>query len=584
MSHMKLLSGFSSVFFSVVFAASAEARTELSLNGLWDYVVDPQDVGEEFGFPKDRPLGGTDLVQQDFDAAPKMRLPSDWNTADPRLDLYEGSVWFRRTFDFDAKPGVCVILRFGAANYRADVWLDGVKLGFHEGGFTPFSFDATDLLAKGRAHRLIVRVNNARTRERVPALSFDWWNYGGLTRDISLVQVPVVHVADAMLQLAKDGGRLVGFVRANVRAAGIAARIAIPELGVRAEAKTDDAGVASFSIAAKPVRWSPENPMLYAVTFSVGDDELADAVGFRTIETRGREILLNGQRVFLKGACLHDEKLAGGGRVTCEADAACAIRLAKAMGCNFLRLAHYPHHEATVRLADREGVMLWCETPVYWSIDWENAETFAAAREQVSEMVVRDRNRASVIIWSVANETPHSPARDKFLTGLVRRVRELDPTRLVSLAMDLRERDGLKCVIRDNLEPIVDIVSFNQYVGWYWASFEEAERVEWIVPYEKPVVISEFGGGAVAGRHGPASERWTEEFQAELYRANLKMLRKIPGLSGLAPWILADFRSPRRPCHGVQDYFNRKGLADEKGKPKKAFGVMREFYTQEKRK
>ena len=552
-------------------------RETVSLNGPWGYILDPQDFGAA-EFYKDLPQDGVKLVQHDFDKAPTMDVPTDWNSVDRALLYYEGPMWLRRKFDCVAKPGRRVVLRFGAVNARANVWLDGQLLGSHEGGFTPFAFDVTALLTN-RTHSLVVRADATRHPESIPCMAFDWWNYGGITRDVVLLDLPETYVAEGVLQCAK--GRpdvLEGCVRLSEARPGVTASVKIPVLGVAAEARTDAKGIARFRIDAKPELWSPESPRLYAVTFAGGGDSFTDRIGFRTIEAKGKRILLNGRPVFLKGVSLHDEKL-GGGRTNKAADVLPQLKLAKELGCNFLRLAHYPHNEATVREAERQGLMVWSEIPVYWNILWTNEATYASAERQLSDMVRRDVNRAAVVVWSIANETPYGAARDRFLSALAKRARALDPSRILSMAMEIGDVKDHVCTITDTLNPYVDIVSFNQYIAWYWASADEAAQFTFRIPYDKPVVISEFGGGAVHGRHGPKTERWTEEFQAELYRANLAMLSKIDGLSGLTPWILYDFRSPRRPCPGIQDGFNRKGLASEKGEKKLAFEVLREFYS-----
>jgi beta-glucuronidase len=234
------------------------------------------------------------------------------------------------------------------------------------------------------------------------------------------------------------------------------------------------------------------------------------------------------------------------------------------------------------RLADELGVLVWSEVPVYWTIDWSNKETFANAQSQLRDNIERDANRASIIIWSLANETPVSKARTKFLTRLATTARSLDKTRLLSAAMEKHGTDadpGLQ-IVQDPLAEVVDIVAFNQYVGWYDGLPEKCARTRWQIPYNKPVFVSEFGGDARQGFHGSKDERWTEEFQADLFQQTLGMLDQIDGLAGISPWILVDFRSPRRTLPGIQDGFNRKGLISSDGVKKKAFTVLHDYYQQ----
>lgn len=306
-------------------------------------------------------------------------------------------------------------------------------------------------------------------------------------------------------------------------------------------------------------------------------DTLVDEIGFRTIEAKGKQILLNGQPIFLKGISMHEEKPNGGGRANSAEDARTLLSWAKELGCNFVRLAHYPHNEYMVREAERMGIMVWSEIPVYWTIAWKNPNTYKNAERQLTDMIARDKNRANVIIWSIANETPHSAERDAFLGKMAQYARTQDSTRLISMAMEVTGASNYKNRLQDNMHQYVDVVSFNQYIGWY-RDVNDAPKMTWEIPYDKPVIVSEFGGGARFGLHGPKNQRWTEEFQENLYIQNVEMLDKIEGLAGTTPWILKDFRSPRRVLPGVQDYYNRKGLFSDKGEKKKAFFVMKKWY------
>ena len=252
----------------------------------------------------------------------------------------------------------------------------------------------------------------------------------------------------------------------------------------------------------------------------------------------------------------------------------------KELGGNFARLAHYPHNEYMSRVADEMGIMLWEEIPVYWTIDWENEETFSNARSQLSDVISRDKNRASVIFWSVGNETPVIQVRVKFMTSLIAEARKLDGTRLISAALEqhgLEENRNIR-VITDPLADYVDVLSFNEYIGWYDGLPDNCNDIIWRIEQDKPVIISEFGAGALHGYHGDRLTRWTEEFQEDLYKKTLNMLVRIPQLRGVTPWILCDFRSPRRPLPVIQDGWNRKGIISPSGNKKKAFYVLKNFY------
>ena len=566
--------------------ANITARKTTSLNGQWNYIVDVQEEGyydyrmnpTPWGFFQNaKPQRPEDLIEYDFDKAPTMQIPGDWNTQDERLFFYEGTVWFKRSFQWHPTAGRHTLLYFGAINYEAHVYVNGKLAGHHIGGFTPFNMDVTDLLRDGD-NFVIVKVDNKRRAENVPTQIFDWWNYGGITRDVCLIDVAPVYIENFSLQLDKKDNRMLNFsVKLNHQEANQQVTLNIPELKIKKTVTTTTDGTANLLIKAKPQRWSPDAPKRYRVEIGMNGETLVDSIGFRTIETHGKQLLLNGKPIFLKGISMHEEKPYGGGRANSIADAHTLLSWAKELGCNFVRLAHYPHNENMIREAERMGIMVWSEIPCYWTIAWKNPQTYFNAQQQVTDMILRDHNRANIIIWSIANETPHSPERDQFLGRLAQYTRSLDSTRLISMAMEVTSASNYKNRLHDNMHQYVDVVSFNQYIGWY-RDVNDAPKMEWEIPYDKPVIISEFGGGARYGLHGDKNQRWTEEFQENLYRENIAMINKIDGLAGTTPWVLKDFRSPRRVLNGIQDYYNRKGLFSDKGEKKKAFYILQEWY------
>jgi beta-glucuronidase len=561
-------------------------RSVTSLNGMWKYFVDQQDIGyydyrmnpTRWGFFLDaKPRNVSDLVEYSFDDSKSMKVPGDWNTQDEQLYWYEGSVWYRQKFNWKPEQGRKALLYFAGANYLSRVWVNGKQVGVHEGGFTPFCFDVSDVVKAGE-NTIVVMVNNNRKKENIPTQIFDWWNYGGITRDVMMVSVPETYIEDYSLQLVKGNTKLISAkLKLNEKKAGKMVTLSIPELKIKKKLVTDAQGEANVVLKAKPSLWCPENPKLYKVSITTAEETISDEIGFRTIETRGKQILLNGKPIFLKGISSHEETAYTSRRCNSAEDADTLLAWAKDLGCNFMRLAHYPHNEHAIREAERKGVLLWEEIPCYWTIDWKNEKTFANAKRQLQDMIGRDKNRANVIVWSVANETPHSAERDKFLSELAKFAKTEDDTRLISMAMEVTGQSNYVNRLNDNMNKYVDIISFNEYIGWY-RDVNDAPKMKWEVPYDKPVIISEFGGGAVAGLHGSKNERWTEEFQENLYKENLDMLSKIEGLSGMTPWVLKDFRSPRRINPVVQKDFNRKGLVSDKGKRKKAFYVLKEWY------
>jgi beta-glucuronidase len=577
------------------------SRKTISLDGEWRYIIDPYENGyynyrlEAFdksdqpwsiGYYSDKKAQSpSDLIEYDFDKSPSLKVPGDWNTQDPKLLYYEGTVWYRKKFKAPGNlDGKQVYLYFGAVNYRADVYLNGKKLGFHSGGFTPFWFEVTGLL-NSVENSLVIKVDNKRLREGVPTVNTDWWNYGGITRSVKMLVVPDKHIRDYQIVLESAVTKeITGEVYTENTLPGEPVKIIFPELKAEIAVPINQEGIAHFRLKGKKLElWSPENSKLYRIEIITSSDTLVDSIGFRTITVQGKQVLLNGEPVFLRGISIHEEYAAdGGGRVNSPEKAKQLLLWAKELGCNFVRLAHYPHNEDMVRIAEKMGIMVWSEIPVYWTIDWKNEETFANAQNQLQENILRDRNRANIIIWSLANETPVTPERTDFLRRLADYARKMDNTRLLSAAMEKYYLNDSVAVVQDPLADLVDIVAFNEYIGWYDGLPEKCDRISWQIDYNKPVFISEFGAGAKYGNHGDINQRWTEEFQADMIHRTLGMLDKIDGLCGFSPWILTDFRSPRRQLPGIQDGFNRKGLLSEKGEKKKAFFVLQTYYLHKK--
>ncbi len=556
-------------------------RRTISLDGAWNTIVDPYETGMGSAYYANaKPKSKSDLIEYDFDRSPKLHVPGDWNTQRESLLFYEGPVWYQRYFSYVKRPHTRTLLYFAAANYQARVWLNGKKLGEHAGGFTPFDFEVTGQLTEGE-NSLVVEVDNTRRAEAVPAPRTDWWNYGGLTRSVELVEAPETFIQDYSVQLARGSSdQIEGWVQFNGPGKG-EATIEMPEIHLQQRAAPDASGRAAFRFPLKVNLWTPENPKLYRVVVSGQGDSITDEIGFRTIETRGTQILLNGKPVFLRGICVHEEAPFRSGRAFSGEDDRTLLTWAKQLGANFVRLAHYPHNEELIRLADQMGLMVWEEVPVYWDIQWQDAATLENAKAQLREVITRDRNRAAVVLWSMSNETPVKPERTEFLKALATQARQLDLTRLITSALNRTERiaPGSRS-LSDPVAEALDVLGLNEYIGWYDGSPQDADRMQWQNPSNKPVIVSEFGAGAQFNFHADAATRFSEEYQANVFEHQITMLRHMPFLAGMSPWVLMDFRSPRRLLPGIQDYYNRKGLISDQGQHKQAFYVLQKFYRE----
>ncbi len=548
------------------------ARDLISLDGDWNVIVDPYEMGyigileqrNDRGFFRDHtPRHPGDRVEYDFDASPTLSVPGDWNTQEERLHYYEGTIWYRRKVTVTAEQVEAgrAFLHVGAANHTSRVFVDGEELATHAGGYGPYAVELTGPLTPGE-HSLVIQVDNRRERDRIPAMRSDWWNFGGLTRSVDLVFVPDTFLRHAWLTMAPDG-RVIGGV--DVDGPDAPVRLRIPELAFDRELAPGADG--RFTLDIDPERWHPGRPRRYAIEWTCGDDVVVDQVGFRTVETDGDQILVNGEVTFLRGISMHAEAMSGGRRSHGPADAAAMFDAAERLGVNFVRLAHYQHDEHMVREADRRGILAWCELPVYWGIAFDRAHVLENAAEQLDELVTRDRSRASVIFWSVANETMPSPERTAFLTHLAERARALDGTRLVSAALLTLPTDADEQHVDDPLGAVVDVVAVNQYLGWYYGARETIAATRWSTPFEKPIVFTEMGAGAKAGHHGDDGQIWTEEFQAAVYAAHVEMVeanRSDTGrgaVAGMSPWILKDFRAPVRVLPGHPGRLQPQGSA-----------------------
>lgn len=591
--------------YSVVFSQNSlnqntYNRNKFSLNGLWKVIIDPYDNGscsyrlDRFDQMNRAPRSAyfrdakvknmTDRLEYNFDSAETLMVPGSWNMQKEKFYWYEGSMWYRKLFKYSKeKVDNKVFLRFEAVNYHCCVYLNGEKVGEHTGGFTPFEFQIESLLREGD-NSLVVLVNNNRHKDAVPTINTDWFNYGGITRDVFIYEVSKNYIKDYKIELVDKKSVVVGVTLSESKK-GEEIIFEIPELSISKKLITNNNGKATLKIRSNNIKyWSPSTPKLYDIVLKTKHDKMNDQIGFRIVETSGKDILLNGKPIFLKGISIHEENPLRNDRAFSIDDAKIMLEWAKELGCNFVRLAHYPHNENMVRMAEEMGLMVWEEIPVYWTISWESESTYQNAQNQLSELISRDKNRASVVVWSMSNETPPGEARTKFLKRLVDFTRKNDNSRLISAALEKHrdKKNRKRMIVEDNFAEYVDVVSFNEYIGWYTGKPSFCEEVIWDIKYDKPVIISEFGGGALAGYHGDKTTQWTEEFQEDIYIQQLKMLSKIPQWAGATPWILADFKSPRRPLAYFQDGFNRKGLISNKGKRKKAFYILQKFYNSKK--
>lgn len=566
--------------------ANVYDRTTISLDGDWNYIVDPMKTGLNKAkyrrdFPADEKADLTvgDLIEYDWDSSPTLKVPGDWNSQVTELDWYEGLVWYRKKFEF--KPSQKRhFLYFEAVNYLSHIYLNGQKIAQHEGGFTPFMIEVTGKLKAQNS--LVVAVNNERIKDGIPAADFDWWNYGGITRSVHLIETEPTFISDYRFSLSPSKKQIEGSVEITGTLQGQEnIEIAFPNSEINVTIPTNGQSKIEFTIAIPQYfkLWSPEAPNLHEVEIRFGKKVLKDKIGFKTVETEGYDIKLNGKSIFLRGICLHEEAYGKATRALDWASAKALLMQAKELNANFVRLAHYPHTEKMTRLADSLGLMVWTEIPVYWEdIDYQNPKTLALARNMLMANYERDKNRASIILWSVANETPIHRDRMLFLKQLIQDLKQKDERLLVTAALKVSHEGGVKSV-DDPLGAFIDVVAVNTYVGWYGQDYpDKITDIKWETTYQKPMVFSEFGAGAVYGSKGDSLTRWTENFQDYFIDQTMEMAMNVPFIRGTMPWVLKDFRTPRRYHGEFQQYWNRKGLTDPEGNRKMAYFTLEKWY------
>jgi beta-glucuronidase len=551
-------------------------REKESLNGYWNFCIDQYDsfLRAEWYKEERQDASGRDFpLDYDFDDWEKVFVPSCWNTDKPEYFYYEGSAIYTRTFKYINRGEKKVFLKVGAANYEAYIFLNKQIIGYHKGGSTPMYLDITNHVQK--YNRVTVVVDSTRRREQVPANNTDWYNYGGLYRDVEIIRLPEVFIKNFCINLVNGSNFKNIKVRIELNSAICCkAALKIPELGINIDINIKD-GKGYEKIESQPELWSPENPKLYGIEVSCGDDIIKENIGFREIEVRGTNIYLNGKEIFLKGISCHEESVENGKAIK-EDEIIENIKLAKEMNCNFMRLAHYPHTEKTAKIADEMGIMLWEEIPVYWAIDFDNPVTLNDAQNQLKELINRDSNRASIIIWSVGNENADTNSRLNFMKTLAITTKEQDPTRLVSAACLV---DHVENKIADRLTDYLDIIGINEYYGWYDPDFEKLPSCFNNSNITKPVIISEFGADACAGYRGTYDDLFTEDMQEDIYKKQIKTISNVEYIKGISPWILYDFRCPRRH-NKIQRGYNLKGLFScDKKQKKLAYYIIKQFYS-----
>jgi beta-glucuronidase len=550
-------------------------RWRRELDGPWDFLTDPPEGGAEAGYVESFP-----------DDADRMAVPGTWNVR-PSYHDHEGVAWYHRRFEVPA-TGVAR-LTFHGVCHDATVWLDGDRVASHYGGYTPFEIQ--DTLAAGE-HDLVVRTDNTRDERSIPRPGTDWFPYGGITREVVLELVPERFVEDLVVEYTiGDGAREVPAEDARVHAT---VEVVVRNVGESVErtvgtnvAGTDarrtvdlPTGTTTVTFDVQPTvdLWSPEDPDLYDVIGHVetadGRDEYRDRVGFRSIAVTDTDVLINGEATPLRGVNRHEDHPEWGHaqphRLQ-EHD----LDVIEDAGCNTIRTAHYPNHPRFLDCCDERGILVIEEIP-YWQFD---AERFA--REGVldrglatlEDLIERDRHHPSIVAWSVSNECENDEQGVYDATKRLVETARAHDDRPVTLASNQYHSSGGQ----DPCLDLVDVACINAYPGWYgdgsWAETLQHARAD---NPEKPIVVSEFGAGAVANERTHENQKWSEGYQANFLAETIETFKNADAVAGFTVWQYCDTRTDPREWATRPKTKNNKGIVDEYRRPKQAYHAVRD--------
>lgn len=550
------------------------------LNGLWDFVFDKENMGLEQEWNKNFP--------SHYDQMP---VPACWNNELGKYD-YEGVAWYRTFINLEKSSHIRLL--FHAVLGHADVYLDGVHLGYHFGGYTPFEFVVSDVSAG--THELIIRTDSTLTRNTIPTHVVDWFHYGGIIRPVELQLLPDVSIEKLTLTY-KMTGETSSDVEINIKLLSLidsAQEVPLAlyrdgDLFYEDKVMAQPAGQTEFTITQSwdnLVRWDADHPKLYSIRAVVASDDRTDRIGFRTIEVRNKRILLNGKELYLQGVNRHEEHPEWGFAfpnklMTKDLD------IILQMGCNTVRGSHYPQSEYWLDLLDERGIVYWSEIPIWGAsipaADLADPIFIQRAVTMMDEMIDRDLHHPSILFWSVHNEidTRSKEAYDLSLE-MIKLVRSKDQSRLVVYAT--------MHPMHDICLGLFDVIGINYYGGWYFGhvEFEQMlsvfhERCKEYGADHIPVLLTEFGGAGIYGDSGWEPRLFSEDYQAELLGNALKLFRSDSNISGTYVWQFADTRAE---LHGPMPHFrdrarsfNNKGIVNEYRKPKLAYRVVKNIYT-----
>jgi beta-glucuronidase len=572
-------------------------RERKRLDGLWRFRLDPVEEGRTAAW-----------WQRPLPEAREIPVPASYNDvlADAAVRDHVGDAWYQTTVRVPRGwAGQRVVLRFDAATHSAVVWVNEVEVARHEGGYTPFEADVTELARPGEQVRITAVVDNRLTWSTIPpgivedgrqTYFHDFFNYAGLHRSVWLYSTPQAHITDVTVRTGLDG--TTGTVAYYVAASTVdAVDVQVVLLDAEGAEVSSAAGAAGVVTVDNVCPWRPGEGYLYELRVDlVAGAEVRDSytlpVGVRTVEVRGTRFLINGEPFRFTGFGKHEDA-AVRGKGHDDVLMVHDFALMDWIGANSFRTSHYPYAEEVLDYADRHGIVVIDETAAVGQnlamtagiLRQEFPPTFSvetigdAARETharaIRELVARDKNHPSVVLWSIANE-PESDteAAEEYFRPLFALTRELDPTRPVGFVNVMHSPYG-----KDRLGHYGDVLMLNRYYGWYILTGDlagaeaawHAELQQWTAE-GKPIIITEYGADTVAGLHSVTPTPWTEEYQVEYLEMNHRVFDRVEAVVGEHVWNFADFATKSGI---IRVDGNKKGVFTRDRRPKAAAFALR---------
>jgi beta-glucuronidase len=584
-------------------------RERKSLNGLWRFRLDPSGEGRTQEWFR-RPLP---------DAA-EMPVPASFNdiATDATVRDYFGDVWYQTVVRVPRGwDGQRIVLHFESATHRATVWVNDAEVVAHEGGYTPFEAEVTDHLRAGEEARVTALVNNTLSFQTIPPgviedtpagrrqrYFHDFFNYAGIHRSVWLYATGHAHLTDVTVVTGLEGASGTVEYRAEAEDAGGAeVRVVLRDAG-GAEVATGTGAAGTLTVE-NVHRWAPGDGYLYDLEVQlVGDggevlDSYHQGVGVRTVAVDGARFLINGEPFYFTGFGKHED-IAVIGKGHNDAYMVHDFELLKWIGANSFRTSHYPYSQDVLDYADRQGIVVIDETAAVglnmglgggifgaqgyttFSPETINDQSREVHAQAIRELVARDKNHPSVVLWSIANE-PESDTEgaENYFRPLFDLTRRLDPTRPVGFVNVMLAPYG-----RCRVSQFGDVLMLNRYYGWYvnTGELEAAERA-WEEELKgwasegKPIIITEYGADTYPGLHSLVPQPWSEEYQVEYLDMNHRVFDRIDAVVGEQVWNFADFAT----TSGIMRVGgNKKGAFTRDRQPKAAAHALRRRWRKDR--